>query len=736
MGKYDKDKIIKLHEDSIGRAQAERYSYERDWFRNVLYLIGIQWIAYNPQVRKWRPRKMSKWVPRPVTNKFASVAMSMIQVLSQREPAVRARGGTSDPADIAAAEVADRNFDVILKEAGAKEARKLGAGWLTLTGSAIFHPFYDSDPIHGTTFVQHLFCQTCQKTFPPDAVASPAGATGGGGGNPPTIPQPDSPMALQAPQSEMLTGMGGQPSCPFCGSPNVGPAPEGIGEQLPNGKLDLDVYSPFEILMELEGRRWKDVPLLLARRRFFIDTARRRYNRPDLEPDNNSNTGGAIGLNLLRAIATASGNAVDATGLAAGRSGGDDQSITLDQLWVRPCSDYPEGLVAVFDSSRQLLNEDTINEGIPYRDIKGDPIWTWHLAKFDDVPGRMFGKTPLDDVAPKQEQRNKLESMIQLIVTRAANPVWLIAKNLGVTQITGEPGQILEGNWAMDPRLAPQRVPGENIPTSLIAWMEKIDGDIEDVAGIFEVLKGSAPAGVTAGTALRLLLERAQNRFAPVASAYEDVWQAICQDLLTIAQQFWVDDRINKIQGSGNTWEIQCFSKADISGAVDVIVEAGSSLPKSIVGEQALIQDLVSIGVINPQLPDTQYKILERFGSTDLLGDTDSNIKAAQRENWAFANEDAVPAIDLIVDLHQVHVTVHKQLALKSDFKTWPEQKQTAWRNHIVEHMMALAPAIQPMLPAGEGEGKGKPGEEGKEPNPSQETQIDSNQAPMPAGVM
>jgi hypothetical protein len=733
--KYNIDKIIELHDRSALRGQAERYSYERDWFRNVLYFLGIQWITYSPATRKWSPRKIAKWVPRPVTNKFASVAMSIIQVLTQRDPTVRARAATDNPDDIAAAEIADRNFDVILQEAGAKEAKNMAASWLTFTGSAIFHPYYDNDPIHGTSFLPHLLCPQCQKTFPPDA-PSEVGTMPAVGGGMPGLGQQAGEAPISPTQPPMSGGIQSATPCPFCGNPQVVPAPEGVGEELPKGKVRLDTYSPFEVFVELEGGKWSDNQRLLARRRFDVDEIRRKFNRPDLEPDNNSNIGGAIGLNLLRAIAYASGNAVYGTGIASGRSLGDDQSITIDQLWVRPCSEYPEGLVAIFDSANNLLNEDTVKEGIPYRDQKGNPLWTWHLAKFDHVPGRMFGRTPLDDVAPKQEQRNKLESMIQLIVTRTANPVWLIAKNLGITQITGDPGQILEGNWAMDPRLKPERLSGENIPTSLIAWLEKIDKDIEELGGIFEVLKGSAPPGVTAGTALRLLLERATTRFAPVSQGFEDVWQAVCQDLLTLAQQNWIEERISKVQGPGNSWEIKAFTNADIAGSIDIIVEAGSSLPKSLVGEQALIQDLTNMGVINPQNPETQYKILQRFGSTDLLGDIDLNMRYAQRENWDFDQEAKLPEMDLIIDLHQVHIMVHKELALKSDFMTWPEEKKNAWRSHIVDHMLALAPPMggEDGEPApGEGSNK-KPGE--KKEKPAQPNEGAPMEAPMPGGIM
>ncbi len=752
--KYDLEKVREAYDKAKRRAQAERYSYERLWFRNVLFYLGLQWINYSPQTRKWAPRKLAKWVPRPVTNKFASLANTIMQVLSAKEPDTRARPATDDPDDVSAAEVADRNFDVILKEVNSDEGRNIAAAWVVLTGNVILHPCYDPNPQHGTTFVQHLQCADCKKTFAPDdagegvdvPVAPPPGistdlAAGQTGANGSAGPMP---LPLGAPPQlapEAPPPQTSEASCPECGSPNVGPAQEAdgspIGEDLPNGKMRLEVFSPFEVWMDLEARSMDEIQELLVRRRYPLDVIKERYGKPELESDNNSNVGGSIGLNLLRAIAYASGGGSAASGLASGRNVGDDQSITVDTLWKRPCPDFPQGLVATY-ANEQLLNEDEVGQGLPYHHRDGSPIWPWHLANFDKVPGRLFGRTRMDDVAPKQEQRNKLESLIQLIITRTANPVWLIPKNLGITEITGDPGQLIEGNWAMDPRLKPERVPGDNVPTSVIAWLEKIDKDMEEVAGVFDVLRGNAPPGVTAGTALRLLLERANTSFTPVIKRFEMVWQGVCQDLLEIFQEYATEERINKIQGAGHSWEVERFSKADLNGAVDVIVEAGSAVPKSQVGEQAMISDLQGMGVVNPQDPSTQYKILERFDSTGLLGDTDLNVRYAQRENWKFIKENTIPEINPIIDVHPVHITVHKQYALSSDYEKLPPQQQSEWMKHIIDHQMAMMPPPMMAPPPGAtppGQPQGNEASGSNQPSNSPAPQ-DNQQPPMPGGPM
>lgn len=714
MPDYSTERIRDVYTAAKSANLTERHALEYAWFRNCLYYMGIQWIVYNSAQRKWQPRNMKPWIPRPVTNKFGVCANSIIQALSAKPPDTRCRPGTGTPEDSAAAMIADRNLEYILREADAERARYMAAVWATLTGTAIIHPCYDNDPMHGVTEVPVYKCEACGKESHEDELEK----------------NEESPAEMQSAMGEQ--GPEPLPSgpsfiCPKCGTPDmVFPVTSENGktktEKLPNGKAKIEVFSPFEIICALETVDGQ-VNSLIARRRYDVDLIRRTWEDNTIEPDNSTTQGAATGQNLLRAIALA--------GSGASPQSNQDKdlgTVTVDQLWVKPCQDFPDGLVAIFCNDK-LLNEKTVKKGIPYKrktsSGRYEVIWPWHRVVFDEVPGRYFGRTSLDDVAPKQEQRNKLESLIQLIITRNANPVWLVPKNSGVTEITGLPGQIIEGNWAHDPRVKPDRVPGDNVPSTVMAWLEKIDADIEELSGALDVLKGGAPPGVTAGTAMRLLLERANSRFTPVLRRMEIVHERAYTDLLCIFQQFASEERINVIQGPGNVWEVKQFKGADMSGSVDVVVEAGSSVPRSIVGEQALVQDMAAMGVVNPTIPEVQYKILQRFSSTYLLGEVDENIRQAQRENWRFLNEGIPFAINPIVDNHQVHLQVHKSLALTSDYEAWPPEKKEVLDMHILEHLgMVMLPP--PMMPA--------PGPGG--PPPSKESKLDTRMPPMPGEPM
>src|SRR3970040_870243 len=58
--------------DAIDALTQKRWMFEREWYRNILYYIGQQWITYEETFRRWRTRNLPRWVPLPVTNRLSS----------------------------------------------------------------------------------------------------------------------------------------------------------------------------------------------------------------------------------------------------------------------------------------------------------------------------------------------------------------------------------------------------------------------------------------------------------------------------------------------------------------------------------------------------------------------------------------------------------------------------------------------------------------------------------------
>src|SRR5437773_952621 len=104
---YDPQNISTAYEDARMRSLAERHQFERLWLRNVLFYLGIQWVTYNIATHRWQRKPLKKWIPTPVTNKFAAAANTIMQVLSSKAPEVAPQPQTDNEDDIASAEVAE-----------------------------------------------------------------------------------------------------------------------------------------------------------------------------------------------------------------------------------------------------------------------------------------------------------------------------------------------------------------------------------------------------------------------------------------------------------------------------------------------------------------------------------------------------------------------------------------------------------------------------------------------------
>src|SRR3990167_2714808 len=179
-----------------------RWAFERLWFRSILYYLGNQWLTWDARSRRWREKKIRKWVPKPVTNRFASTADTLCAAIQSTKVEPSAWPATEDVEDIAAANIADRVIEVINPEIHIDRIRESIAKWLTLNADAFAFCYYDKkDTSLGKTKIESLACPICSQVAQPK-IWEDAGA------------------------------------CPSCNE-NVEPIPSGQFEEYPVGRLKV-----------------------------------------------------------------------------------------------------------------------------------------------------------------------------------------------------------------------------------------------------------------------------------------------------------------------------------------------------------------------------------------------------------------------------------------------------------------------------------------------------------------
>lgn len=393
-------------------------------------------------------------------------------------------------------------------------------------------------------------------------------------------------------------------------------------------------------------------------------------------------------------------------------------SIVVQEVWVRPGASkhLPNGgfLVLVDDILVDYY------EGWPY--AHGEFPYTKFEHMYNDT---FWADSPLVDLIPLQVEYNELRTDIGVAGRRMGNPQLLAAKgSIDASKMTNEPGSII----GYVPGLpAPTPLPLTSIPQYVIDQQDRILADFEDVSGQHEVSKGSAPTGITAGTALAYLGERDDSYLTPQYQGIEEGFERAARQTLVLFQQFVDIRRKIRVVGLDGAMDTLLLSGADIAHGTDIRVERGSSVGQSQAAKQAQVMDLVSFGIIPPE---QALKMLELGGPQKILDLVSAAEKKAQRENMrmksfkdrpdeiqaakqeffgqalemvesempemlAMPDEELTAMIEEFLppvvpvddfDMHEVHIETHNRFRMSQEYETLPPEVKAEFEKHVEWH--------------------------------------------------
>src|SRR3990167_11198083 len=418
--------------------------------------------------------------------------------------------------------------------------------------------------------------------------------------------------------------------CPNCGSDNL-VEDESVGQNIPQGRVTVRSPSPFEVYIDQSILELEDQPAVLLIETRSIESVQQMYKEKaeEVRADADRETGRYFLDSLSQ---------MTATGLGVGSHSGsrlesDDKGglITIYRLFIKTCKDYPEGIYVVMSGDQHILEK---SEPYPHRyKLTKRPFYPLVHIRYDDVPGRFWAKTPIDDLTFKQKQRNEIESLYQTIVMRMANPVWLLPTGVQSSPITGDVGIVIK--YTPMGGAKPERLPGMDAPASVINFINQIDQDFEEIANTFAVMKGKNPGSLRAASAIQMLLERGFGRYGSVFDNMEEGYEQWAIQALEIWRQRAIFPRVQAIAKTAGSWQFMEFLGSDL-GEVDIRVEAGSTRPKSQAGRQMLVQQALQWGLVNPNHPEQRLKLSEELGMTNLLMGAEADTKVVAEENMKF----------------------------------------------------------------------------------------------------
>jgi hypothetical protein len=671
MGKDDKG-ILEVIDKSERESKFLRYGHERDWYRNLLFKQGHHWIVWDATGRRFRDKVTKPWIPKPVTNKFAATMDTIVSMVLRIEPPLQwSPADLNDETQRTVSETATKVLDLMKEQSKIRLLRQSVAQWFTYTGNSFLINLYDQkggSPIN----VPYILCSVC---------------------------------GTEALPSEFEQG------CPTCqNTVNNNYAVDEMGmpkeESFQGGAVRTELATPFEIYGDYRVP-WYEATEFTRLKQRPLDYFQKQYGKK-VEADSSSTLSEFYSGTLPYMASSAGATALGAVG--------NQKEAATEKMYCRlPDDEYPNGLYVVAAGQKILEKSD-----LPYKDLQNKPFLPLVHFNFDPIPGSAMGKTVGNDLALKQKQRNEVESLIQLTVMRMANPVWILPYGVDVEGFSGQPGAVLKVyQLSQTNSNRPERLPGENVPSSVMQWLEKIDNDFDDVSSVYDTLKGGAAPGVTAGYAIQLLTERGQSRWGPLFQRWENGWVQWAEQVTAMTREYMPSDQIRQMLGENGDWEIQSFKSTDL-GQFKIKVEQGSIKPRSELTEQAQVDNLIAKGLIDLTNPAVKAEVLRSIGMSKYDQHSDIDMKDSAREEDGFYRiATQLPLVPEtiqgsvrfreLIDNHQVHIYSHKQFAKGDRFLKLPAEWQEAWYAHIQQHGMRLQQEAMMMM----GPPPGAPGSEG-----------------------
>jgi len=645
-------KLNKYLDERWATATHRRAFREAQWFRNLEYIRGRQWIYVTPRnTVASRPIPFPDF-PRAVTNRIGQIVGDLENFIIQSQLPLLNQPGTDNPDDIATAEACDRFDDVIYEEVDMRNVQRLAATWLVGTGNVFIIPYYDYSPEWGVKDVDFLQCPVCGFEAPDGDESVLAAAQ--------TVAQQAPEMEAFAPCPQCLAQGQLNPLAPFV-------------KQMPIGKLVNDVCSSFEILFDNnipygQKRYW-----FFRKRRYPIEKVKELF--PDFKDkikEGMSEPKGTSTVDFLEALSYAD------TTLAAAGGEQPKKMVTVVEYRELPCPKYPDGLLVIRVGADLIVE----NGPLPSEYKVGQHAGQKYLAirQIVDIidAGSAWGRSRVNDLIAPQTRRNIVESLMQLTFQRTGGPKLLVPTGSGIANVSGAAGQQLQyrpipvgaGSAFAKPEYL--EVALANLQP-ILAWMALIDDQMEAMAGTKWITGGDIPPGLTAASALSLVDERAVRALRKLKEQWVEGFRDVKMIDIELLREHMTDERMLMTLGRNKQWQAEQFKNADLKGGVNVRVDYEALFPKSEATKRATIDGAIQTGVLNPQNPETQYGIAQELGITRLLGSMDEALQQAVREFDRFMSDETyvpeyIPGLLGVGEL-ATKLVQHRKDAMSQEFE-------------------------------------------------------------------
>lgn len=359
----------------------------------------------------------------------------------------------------------------------------------------------------------------------------------------------------------------------------------------------------------------------------------------------------------------------------------------LNELWMAPCKEYPKGL-KVTTAGGQMLDYDDEAGELPY-------------VLFGEIPmpGSVKYRAALQDMLPIQRTINIAKTLMATHLKRMGNSMWAIPMGSDVDEemLTNDEGGMFYYNGENG---SPMRVAPNDLPSFFDRIIEYAIRDLDDMSGVREIAAGAMPAGLDTASGLALMVEQENEKLAVTSQNYERGMRRVLRRVLQLIKRHYTEERQAKILGDDSEIELVSFRGSDLSGAEDIHIIPGSSLPEMKSAQQDRIMTMWNSGaIVNAKTgaPDTKrfLRLMGMGDSQELFEQDLLDENTAKMENKKFQRLVEDPQLFQGAMMYQQMVTQIQQ----SNQQMTMEAQNRGLQPDAVQSMMQKPPPPPQFLP-------------------------------------
>lgn len=370
---------------------------------------------------------------------------------------------------------------------------------------------------------------------------------------------------------------------------------------------------------------------------------------------------------------------------------GGDQNISDMTLvltyYERPNPSCPEGKVCTVVDDRVVFEAEW---PFPFKDRLNLVVMRETLRE-----GRWTGETVLTQARPLQTLFNVSWSSIAEHMKLAGNARLLVPYSSieMMDNLTDLPGEMVPYNDSLPVKpdyLSPPQMPGW-----WIQQPDRIAEQIDDIMGVHDISRGSAPANIESGFGLTILAEKDSTPIGRLTKETGRAFGRLASMVLAIYEdktKAMKTSRRSTVRIPGNAPIDVQWNGKDLRGQTTAIVPEEAIMPRSRAAAMEFAKDMLMTYGPEQITPATFIALAELPNGRDLLSVTSPDVDRARRENAHFGlGRQSIP---YTWDNHKVHIEEHNKFRKTVDYEMLSDEDKEMIAEHIQAHATMSAREI------------------------------------------